>query len=135
MSGEIGGWDVLVVDDEPVVLEVVRLVLEADGLRVATAPDRRGAEAHPAAASCRLLLCDLMLPEGSGLELVRSLRARRPGLPAIMMTGYATADAALEALRAGATDFLPKPFDDAELLNQVRHALAPRDVAQKESVT
>jgi DNA-binding NtrC family response regulator len=137
MNGTAEGerWDVLVVDDEPVVLDAIRLVLEADDLRVATASDRRSAAAHPAAASCRLLLCDLMLPEGSGLELLRSLRARRPGLPAIMMTGYATAEVAIEALQAGATDFLPKPFDDVELLNQVRHALAPRDVAQKESLT
>jgi DNA-binding NtrC family response regulator len=134
---EISGdrWDVLVVDDEPVVLDAIRLVLEAEGLRVATAADRRTAAAHPAAACCRLVLCDLMLPEGTGLELLRELRTRRPGLPVIMITGYATAETALEALQAGATDFLPKPFDEPELLNQVRRALTVWDAARKESVT
>lgn len=136
-AGQLPGdrWDVLVVDDEPVVLDAIRLVLEADGLGVATASDRRTAAAHPAAACCRLVLCDLMLPEGTGLDLLRELRTRRPGLPIIMITGYATAETALEALQAGATNFLPKPFDEPELMNQVRHALAVGDAARKESVT
>jgi DNA-binding NtrC family response regulator len=128
-------WDVLVVDDEPVVRDAIRLVLEAGGLRVATVADSAAALAHPAAESCRLVLCDLMLPESSGLEVLRALRARRPGLPVVMITGYATAEVAVESLRCGAAGFLPKPFDDTELMNQVRQALATRDAAGKESVT
>ncbi len=125
-------WDVLVVDDEPVVCDAVRLVLEAGGLRVATAADGRAALAHPAAVTCRLVLCDLMLPGTSGLELLRALHARRPELPVVMITGYATAERAVQALKAGAAGFLPKPFDETELLNQVRQTLEPRDAAGKE---
>lgn len=141
MNGRAGGadaperWDVLVVDDEPVVRDAIRMVLEAGGLRVATVADRRAALAHPAADHCRLVLCDLMLPESSGIEVLRALRARRPGLPVVMITGYATAEVAVESLQCGAAGFLPKPFDDTELMNQVRQALAKGDAAGKEGVT
>jgi len=136
-AGGAGGaapWDVLVVDDEPVVRDAIRLVLEADGLGVATVADCEAALAHPAADTCRLVLCDLKLPESSGLEVLRALRARRPRLPVVMITGYATAEVALESLRCGAAGFLPKPFDDAELMTQVRQALTMRDAADKEKV-
>jgi DNA-binding NtrC family response regulator len=127
-------WDVLVVDDEPVVCDAVRMVLEAHDLRVASAADARAALAHPAVDVCRLVLCDLMLPGESGLELLRALAARRPGLPVVMISGYATAELGVQALRAGAAGFLPKPFDDAELVNQVRQVLATGHPAGKENV-
>ncbi len=116
-------WDVLVVDDEPVVRDGIRLVLEAEGMRVAVAADALSAIAHPAAASCRLVMCDLMLPDHSGIEVLRSVRAGRPGLPVVMITGYATSENHELALEAGATDFLAKPFEESELLAVVRRAL------------
>ncbi len=120
-----GACDVLVIDDEAVVREGVTRVLAADGLAVATSPDTAGGLAHPALAGCRLVLCDLMLPDRSGLELLRELRRRRPELPLIAITGYATQDQMEAAESAGATLFLPKPFDEDELLSAVRRALEP----------
>jgi DNA-binding NtrC family response regulator len=125
-------WDVLVVDDEPVVRDAIRLVLESNGLRVATVADVTEALAHPAVAHCRLVLCDLMLPGSSGLEVLRALRLRRPTLPVVMITGYATAEIAVQAVQSGAAGFLPKPFDDTELMDQVRQTLAIRTAAGKE---
>ena len=119
-------WDVLIADDEEVVRKGVQRVLGAEGLRVAAAADARSALTHPAAASCRLALCDLMLPDQSGLDLLRALRAARPGLPVVLMTGYVTADNAAAALAAGAVGFLPKPFDETELLAAVQSALPGR---------
>lgn len=116
--------DVLVVDDEPVVRDCVRLVLEHAGLRVDSAPDAESGLVHPALADCRLLLCDLMLPGQSGLELLRAVRVARPELPIVMITGYATDANADRALEAGASAFLAKPFDDSELLTLVRQVLA-----------
>jgi two-component system response regulator HydG len=116
-------WDVLVVDDEPVVRDGIRLILVAEGLRVAAVPDAASALAHPAALSCRLLLCDLMLPDLHGIDLLKKLRAVRPDLPVAMITGYATAENTARALDAGVSDFLPKPFTESELLTVVRHAL------------
>jgi DNA-binding response OmpR family regulator len=116
-------WDVLVVDDEPVVRDGVRRVLESAGLRVATASDAESAVSHPAAAVCLLVMCDLMLPDHSGIQVLRSLRAARPRLPVVMITGYATSENHEMALEAGATDFLAKPFEESELLAVVRRAL------------
>jgi DNA-binding NtrC family response regulator len=115
--------DVLVIDDEEVVREGIARLLAADGLSVATASDAASGLAHPALAHCRVALCDLMLPDRSGLELLREARARRPDLPLIAITGYATREQMELAEAAGASLFLPKPFDEDELLSAVRRAL------------
>lgn len=125
-------FDVLVVDDEPVVRDAIRLVLTDEGMKVATVADAEAALAHPALDHCRLVICDLMLPGQSGLDLLRTIHARRPGLPIVMITGFATPANADLVIEAGATAFLPKPFDDCELLTLVRHALAQTDVAGEE---
>lgn len=124
-------WDVLVVDDEEVVRKGIERVLGGDGLRVASAASGCAALDHPAAAACRLVLCDLMLPDLSGIEVVRRLRAARPDLPALIMTGYVTAGSAAQALRAGAAGFLPKPFDEAELRAAVGDALVGGNVKEE----
>jgi two-component system response regulator HydG len=123
--------DVLVIDDEPVVREAVRRILEKEGLRVLGAEDGASGLAHPAAGTCRLALCDLMLPDLAGMEVLKALRARRPDLPIVMITGFATPDHALRARDAGATDFLAKPFEARELLEVVRRALSLEAVGRK----
>lgn len=125
-------FDVLVVDDEPVVLDAIRLVLGHEGLKVASVRDAETALEHPALRDCRLVICDLMLPGLSGLEALRAMRERRPQLPIVMITGFATPANADVVLEAGATAFLPKPFDESELLTLVRHVLSPMDVAGEE---
>jgi DNA-binding NtrC family response regulator len=124
--------DVLVVDDEPVVADAIRLVLGHDGLLVTTVPDAETALAHPDLAHCRMVLCDLMLPGRSGLQALETMRARRPELPIVIISGYATPQQEEKALAAGAAAFLAKPFDESELLTLVRHVLSRTDVAGKE---
>lgn len=123
---------VLVVDDEEVVRSGVARVLADEGLSVVGAPDAAGALAHPALGQCRLVLCDLMLPDRSGLDLLRDLRARRPDLPIVCITGYATREIIADAEAAGATAFLPKPFDRDELVSVVRSALESTDALTEE---
>ena len=123
--------DVLVVDDEPVVGDAVRLVLEDAGLRVARARDGESALAHPAFAECRMVLCDVLLPGMSGLDVLRAMRERRPNLPIVIITGYATAGTADRTLEAGASAFLAKPFDDRELLELVRRVLGFANVPRE----
>lgn len=119
--------DVLVIDDEPVVRDAVSRVLGASGLRVATAADGATGLAHPALAGCRLVLCDLMLPDRSGMEVLREIARRRPAVPVVVITGYATPDHAARAAEAGAADFMAKPFEAKELVDTVRRALAAAD--------
>jgi two-component system, response regulator FlrC len=123
--------DVLVIDDEQVVRDAVRRVLEADGLVVATAGDAASGLAHAAVSECRLVLCDIMLPDRSGHEVLAALRARRPELPVVLITGYATPDHAARAHDDGAADFLAKPFEVDELLDVVRRALAVGAAAEE----
>ncbi len=125
--------DVLVVDDEPVVTAGIRRILAHEGLEVVSTPDAETALAHPALEVCRLVLCDLMLPGQSGLDALVAMRARRPELPIVMITGYATGAQEELVLAAGATAFLPKPFDESELLTLVRRALSTGGAAGEES--
>lgn len=124
---DAGPWDVLVVDDEPVVCDGVRLVLSSIGARVAAAHDAASALEHPALPGCKLVLCDLMLPDRDGIELVRAIRSTRPRVPLVVITGYATTIKNAEALAAGASDFLAKPFDAEELLAVVRPILCSEE--------
>lgn len=134
-SGPEESWDVLVVDDEPVVCSAARRVLEAAGLRVATVDGGAAALAHPAAASCRVVVCDLVLGDRSGIDVIRELRRRRPDLPQVLITGYATPSQESLALEAGAAFFLAKPFEESELVQVVCSALesARADVKENRS--
>lgn len=121
--GSTPSCDVLVVDDEQVVRDGIRRILGASGYRVEVADDAATGLAHPALRSCRLVVCDLMLPDRMGTDLVREIRAARPDVSVVVITGYATSLNGAAALAAGADDFLPKPFDEEELLAVVRRAI------------
>jgi DNA-binding NtrC family response regulator len=125
MTRDHPACDVLVVDDEAVVRRAVERVLADEGIRVAAVSDAASALAHPAAATCRLVLCDLMLPDLPGGELLERLRALRPDRPVVVITGYATPESLARAAQAGAAFVLNKPFDATELVVAVRRALAP----------
>jgi len=115
--------DVLVVDDEPIVREACRRVLESEGLRVALAQDARSALAHPAARTCRVLLCDLMLPDRPGIEIASTLKALRPGLQVVLTTGLITPENLAGTADTAYRGLLLKPFDESELLEAIRNAL------------
>jgi two-component system response regulator FixJ len=113
-----------VVDDDEAVRESLRFVLEAEGLQVATyASAGRFLEAAPRmAAGC--VLVDIRMPGMSGLELQDRLVADGFPLPVIIMTGHGEVPIAVRAMKAGAVDFIEKPFDDEILLANIRRALA-----------
>ena len=115
--------DLLVIDDEPVVLEATRKVLIAEGLRPDPVEDGERALEMAATRRYRAVLCDLILPQGSGFELIARIRSHLPGVPIVLITGYATADNWTKGFNLGVFDFIPKPFDDGELLGVVHRAL------------
>lgn len=119
--------DVLVIDDEAVVRQGVSRILTSHGYVVAEATDAQSAREHPALGDCRLVLCDLMLPDESGLVLLRAIRARRAELPVVMITGYATPESLAQAEQAGVAGLLPKPFDEEELVTLVERVLGARE--------
>ena len=114
---------VLVVDDEPSIRTVLKAHLTRDGFDVAVASDGAEAVAALGATPYDLVISDLKMPGMSGLELLAWCIREQPGLPVILITAHGTIDAAVEALKLGAQDFITKPFDLDELKHSVEKAL------------
>ena len=110
------GMDIAIIDDEEVMRESLRDFLARQGHRMREYPDGASAVAAFARNPPDLALLDIRMPGQDGLSVLRSLRADHPELPVIMMSGHGTMDAAIEALRNGAADFLRKPVKYPELL-------------------
>lgn len=113
-----------VVDDEPAIRESLGMLLRSVGLK-----SRAYAAAHefleawrPAGTEC--LVCDVRMPGMSGLELQEALNARQARLPVVLITGHGDVAMAVRAMKAGASDFIEKPFNDQVLLDAVNRALA-----------
>ncbi len=106
----------LVVDDEEGVRVILRTVLETRELEVVEAQSATEALAQVAPGAFDLAVVDKNLPDRSGLTLLADLKQTDPDLEVAIVTGYASLDAAIEALRAGAGDFLLKPFEDVRIL-------------------
>jgi DNA-binding NtrC family response regulator len=113
----------LVVDDAPDTLEVLQRNLKAAHYEVHTAPGVAEAIQILDAAPIDLVITDLKMPKASGLDLIRHVRENLRDTAVIMMTGYASIESAVAAVKEGAEDYLPKPFTDEELLDAVRRTL------------
>src|SRR5918993_1740021 len=113
----------LVVDDERDIRELLVLPLGRMGLRTDPAASLSEARAQLAAHHYDLCLTDMRLPDGSGIDLVAEISQKYPHTPAAMITAFGNVDAAVDALKAGAFDFVSKPVDLAVLRGLVTHAL------------
>jgi DNA-binding NtrC family response regulator len=107
---------VLVVDDEPSLLKALEALLRRRGHEVTALECPITATQRLAQEDFDVALLDVKMPQLSGLELLHAVKHRRPEVEVIMMTGHATVETALAALKAGAYDYLTKPFDDVELV-------------------
>jgi len=113
---------ILVVEDEPGIRDVLRVLLEAEHYRVVEAETARRAEIESRSHKPDLLLVDLGLPDGDGIEVIRNLRTWSP-VPVIVLSARTLEGQKIAALDAGADDYVTKPFGAAELLARVRAAL------------
>src|ERR687891_741773 len=115
--------DILLVEDKDSLRRVLRLTLENAGYTVAEAADARAALNEIASSRHRLVLTDLRMPNGSGLDVLRSARSADADVPVIVMTAFGSIDEAVQAMKDGAHDFLQKPVDSNHLLLLVGRAL------------
>ena len=120
-----GAGRVLVADDQKDILEALRLLLKGEGYGIETASSPGGVLAAAKRGEFDLLLIDLNYTRDTtsgqeGLDLLSRLQAIDSTLPVIVMTAWSTVDVAVEAMRRGARDFIPKPWDNARLLTIVR---------------
>jgi DNA-binding NtrC family response regulator len=121
----------LLVDDDPHVLESMAGWLREQGYDVDEAANVGDARTRVERNAYNLVLADVRLPDGDGFDVLAYCRQRRPEATVILITGYATVETGVEALRAGAFDLLTKPLIDEELLMSIDRALSQREVIEQ----
>ncbi len=114
---------VLIVDDEPDIRELLELTLGRMDLETRAAADVKEAKQFLKDFEFDLCLTDMRLPDGNGIDLVRDMQETHPNLPVAVITAYGNMETAVDALKAGAFDFVSKPLDINDLRNIVRSAL------------
>jgi DNA-binding NtrC family response regulator len=117
---------ILVIDDDAGLSEVIELLLSREGYTPLHAATVQAGVARALADAPDVVVTDLKLPDGTGLDIVQRVHAERPELPLILITSYSSLDSAIGALRAGAVDYLIKPFENEDFLQAVERALAMR---------
>src|SRR5437588_731854 len=124
---------VLIVDDDPALLQALPgfLRMQMAGLTVDTAESGAGALGQITTRDYDAIVSDIRIPGMNGLELLAEIQSRRPDTPTLMMTGYADQDLVVQALRAGAYDFIAKPIDRDYLITSLRRAMEKRDVSRR----
>jgi len=114
---------ILLVDDEASIRTTLSLILEREGYEVVTAADLSGGTERCGAQEWDVILTDLILPDGSGIELMRCMHERGSKVPVIAITGEPNLDTAVEAVRLGAYDYVSKPIRRQTLLRVVERAV------------
>jgi two-component system response regulator AtoC len=114
---------ILVADDDSVARDLLAEVLQREGYRVATAEGGEQCVALARAEPFDLALIDLRMPDLDGLEVLKRLSVVQPGIPVLILTAFGSVDTAIEAIRAGAYDYLSKPFRMEEIKLAVRRTL------------
>ena len=125
----------LVVDDEAEIRDLLEESLCEEGFRVDTAPDVPDALEKLRATDFDLIITDILMPGGSGLDMLREVRKIRPHIATVVMTGHADTDKAIQALREKVDDFVQKPFTLEQLFHSVRVGLASKGVSKVQSQT
>jgi DNA-binding NtrC family response regulator len=135
VSGNLDGMPatarVLVIDDEPVVVEVLADLLSADGHDVQVATDGYGGRAKLEEARWDAVLLDVMLPDENGLDLLRWTGERFPDLAVVMITAFGTVENAVAAMKAGAFHYVTKPFKNDEVRHLVAQAVQTTRLRQE----
>ncbi len=125
---------VLVIDDERAVREILADACQSAGYSVDEAKNCSEAAAKLVRGDVDIALCDIKMPDGNGVDLLRSIRESRVETNFIMVTAFASMETAVEALRAGASDYIVKPVSPDELLHRVRQVAALRGAREQNRV-
>jgi two-component system response regulator PilR (NtrC family) len=130
---DVSARRILIVDDEPHLRDMLAIAFKRDGFEVSLAPGVKAASQQLAEVPTPfpVILTDLVMPDGSGLDVVSAAKKRAPSSEVIVMTAHSTVDAAVSAMRAGAFDFIIKPFSPAHVLAQADKALAHSGLLQE----
>jgi len=130
MTGELTGR-ILIVDDDPYFLRVLSRILTGENFQVKTAEGAGQATQVLKENAFDVVISDLRLPDGDGLSILQEVRKAGREVPVVILTAYGEVDSYLEAMNAGATEYLNKPVKSEELLAVVRNCLRGRPAASK----
>ncbi|MCD4743486.1 MAG: response regulator [Desulfobacteraceae bacterium] len=117
---------VLLVDDEKEFLEIMSERMEARGMQVTTATTASQALSIIEEKSFDAIVMDFQMPGMDGMEALKTIKSKKPELQIILLTGYATVEKTVEAMKVGATDFLEKPADIEALSEKIKKAKAEK---------
>ncbi len=110
---------ILIIDDEPKLSRSLALILQRAGYKVTTAATAGEGLERLQAGAYDLVFLDIKLPDQSGIQLLPQIRSIYPDMPVVILTAHASLETAIEAVRAGATDYLLKPIDPEAILARV----------------
>ena len=122
---------ILVADDEPSLRRVLGATLQREGYEVVTAVNGEDALAQLAAKGADAVITDLKMPKLDGMAVLRRLAIESPDVPVIMITAHGSVDSAVEAVKAGAFDYIEKPFEQSQLLEIVAKAVKQSEAQRK----
>jgi DNA-binding NtrC family response regulator len=114
---------ILIIDDDPHFLRVLQRLLSSEKFEVSATSNPCEALGFLSSGSFELVICDLRMPDCDGLNLLQTLRSAGSAVPVIILTAYGEVDTYLEAMNAGATEYLNKPIKSDELVKVVRNCL------------
>lgn len=122
---------ILLVDDEPNIIEILEIVLRDEGMEVLKASSARNALELLRKSEVDVVISDIRMPDMSGVELLKEAKKIAPETIFILITAFASTETAIDALQHGAYDYLTKPFKMEELLNIVRHSLEKKSLKRE----
>ncbi|OGO28653.1 MAG: hypothetical protein A2136_07570 [Chloroflexi bacterium RBG_16_54_11] len=126
---------ILIIDDEPNLRRSLGLILTRAGYAITTAANATEAVHLLQAGAFDLTFLDIKLPDQNGIQLLPQLRELYPDMPILILTAHATLDSAIEAVRAGARDYLLKPIDPENILSRVRSLLGEHRPKRRREIT
>ncbi len=113
----------LVIDDEQIVLDSVKKILSQENFAVDTAVSSRVGLNLALNNVYDIVLTDIRMPEIGGMRILRDVKRAKPSVPVVIITGYATVQSSVQAMKLGATDYIEKPFTPEELVTRVMAAI------------
>jgi DNA-binding NtrC family response regulator len=125
---------ILIVDDEKGMRDLLSIMLKNDGYKVDAAESATRARELISRGSYDLVISDISMPDGSGVDVLRTARETQPDCIVILITAYASTESAIEALKLGAYDYIIKPFDVEELRIVLKNALEKRQLEQENTL-
>ena len=119
----MGKQKVLVIDDEQIVLDSVKKILSKENYDVDTSIDSKTGLEMALQKDYDIVLTDIRMPKIGGMRILRDIRRNKPSVPVVIITGYASVQSAVQAMKLGATDYIEKPFTPEELADAVSAAI------------